>query len=100
MNMNNFDPAYLPLIAEEAAEVIQAVTKAIRFGPEHKYRTGSHAGRTNIEAIAVEVGDLLEVLECLNLPALLIDESRNMKREKLKIYGPHVWRPGIEDEKQ
>lgn len=90
-----FDAAYLPLVAEEAAEVIQAITKAMRFGPDHRYRKGSHAGRTNVEAIAYEVGDLLAVIDELGLPADLIIAGRTRKIERLRTYGPHVWEEGM-----
>lgn len=96
--MSRFDSAYIPLVIEEAAEVQQAACKLLRFGVDHRYRTGQHQGRTNTEALAYEVGDLLEVIEHLGLPAELIEEGRRQKRERLRMYGPHTWRPGIEDE--
>lgn len=92
------DFAYLPLVVEEAAEVIQAAMKLERFGAEHRYREGQHKGRTNTEALAWEIGDLLEVIEKMGLPRDLIEQARARKRERLTMYGPHHWRPGIEDE--
>ena len=50
-----------------------------------------------MEALASETGDLLEVIARLDLPPHLIERGRERKRKSLKIYGPHVWRPGIED---
>ena len=49
------DPAYLPLVAEEAAEVIQAIMKIQRFGADDKYRTGPHKGQTTVEALAEDI---------------------------------------------
>lgn len=92
------DLAYIPLVVEECGEVIQAAMKLIRFGPEHVYRTGSHKGQTNIEALAYEIGDLFEVIDRLGLPRPLIAVGRTRKRLRLKLYDPHIWRPGIEDE--
>lgn len=92
------DLAYLPLVVEECGEVIQAAMKLQRFGRDHKYRTGSHKGRTNFEALGCEIGDLLEVLEQLGIPKGIIEEARQQKRVKLLMYGPHNWYPGIEDD--
>ncbi len=79
---------YLPLVIEEAAEVIQAAAKVQRFGPDRKYPKGSHANETNTEALALEVGDLLEVIEMLSLPIEIIDQGRAKKKEQLKKWGP------------
>lgn len=92
------DLAYLPLVVEEAGEVIQAAMKLVRFGPDHKYLKGEHEGRTNVEALAWEIGDLFEVIDRLGLPVEIINEARDHKRAKLKLYGPENWRPGIEKE--
>lgn len=82
------DEAYLSLVIEEAAEVIHATTKIIRFGPGNRYLSGDHEGKTNAEALAFEVGDLTEVLYRLNLPSHLIEEGRKQKQKRLKLYGP------------
>lgn len=93
------DLAYLPLVVEEAGEVIQAAMKLVRFGADHKYLKGEHQGRTNIEALAFEIGDLLEVIDRLGLPLGSINAGRQHKRITLEMYGPENWRPGIEGEK-
>lgn len=90
--------AYLPLVAEEAGEVIQAAMKLIRFGRNDRYPRGEHEGRTTVEALAFEIGDFLEVIDRLGLPWELINEGREIKRIKLELYGPENWRPGIEKE--
>lgn len=92
------DLEYLPLVVEEAAEVIQAAMKLTRFGHDHRYREGEHKGRTNVEALAREVGDLLEVIACLKLPEHWVHAGRVQKAGRLAIYGPGVWYPGIEDD--
>lgn len=79
---------YLPLVAEEAAEVIQVAMKALRFGPDHRYPDGEHSGLTNMEALAIEVGNFLEVMELLGLQEISIEMGRALKREKLKKWGP------------
>lgn len=91
------DLAYLPLLVEEAGEIIQAAMKLQRFGEEHRYRTGSHKGLTNLEALTSEVGDFLEVLDRLGLNQGWIEVGRQHKRERLRLYDPHIWYPGIED---
>ena len=84
------DEKYLPLVAEEAAEVIQAICKIQRFGVDHYW---VKEGCVNSEALALEVGDFLEVLDRLGLPADLIEQGRTRKRERLKKYAPEVWTP-------
>lgn len=91
------DLKYLPLVVEECGEVIQAAMKLQRFGADHKYRTGSHQGKTNTEALANEIGDLLEVIARLQLPPELIEAGQKHKCKRLKLYSPHIWYPGIED---
>ena len=84
------DEKYLTLVAEEAAEVIQVICKIQRFGADDYW---VKEGCVNREALAMEVGDFLEVLDRLGLPADLIEQGRARKREKLKKYGPEVWTP-------
>ena len=79
---------YLPLVIEEAAEVIQAATKVQRFGPDRRYPSGDHAGETNTDALAMEIGDLLEVIDRLRLPTEIIERGRAKKRAQLEKWGP------------
>ncbi len=79
---------YLPLLVEEAAEVIQAVTKIQRFGPDRRYPSGDHANETNTEALTMEIGDLLEVIDKLKLSEEIIERGRAKKRIQLKKWGP------------
>jgi len=52
----------VPVIAqEEAAEVIQAISKCLRFGVNHRY----NAGLSNKEKLEIEVGQLLYMVQRL-----------------------------------
>ena len=79
---------YLPLVIEEAAEVIQAATKVQRFGPDRRYPNGDHADETNTDALAMEIGDLLEVIDRLDLSAEVVWRGRHKKRAQLEKWGP------------
>ena len=57
----------LVLLIEECAEVQQAATKVLRFGVGGHYQTGEHQGRTNVEALEVELGHLLAIYRSLRL---------------------------------
>lgn len=81
---------YLPLVMEEAGEIIQAIGKIQRFGPDHYW---VREGCTNTTALAHEIGDFLEVVERLDLPKYLIERGRRRKRKRLEKYAPEVWRP-------
>ncbi len=79
---------YLPLVIEEATEVIKAATKILRFGPNRRYPSGDHAGETNTEALSMEIGDLVEVIDRLGLPSEIIERGRDKKQAQLKKWGP------------
>ena len=79
---------YLPLVIEEAAEVIKAAAKVQRFGPNRRYPNGDHAGETNTDALAMEVGDLLEVIDRLRLSAESVERGRSKKCVQLEKWGP------------
>ena len=80
------DKRWLPLLAEECAEVIQAVSKIQRFGVNDSADFGSLNGVT----LALEVGDLLAVVQAagLDLTNHKVMEGFRLKLEKLKTYGP------------
>lgn len=82
------DERYLPLVVEEAAEVIQAITKIQRFGLDRVYPEGAHANETNTEALESEIGDLLEVISRLDLSAKVVWKGRLKKCAQLKKWGP------------
>lgn len=76
---------YLPLVVEEIGEVLQAIGKIERFGP---YNHWDREGKTNLKALANEIGQLFECVDRLDLPLHEIAEGRRQKIENLKIYGP------------
>ena len=88
--MPHLNENYLPLVMEEAGEVLQAIGKIQRFGVDHKWVS---EGCLNFEALAFEIGDLLEVIDRLGLDPALIEQGRERKRERLKTYAPENWKP-------
>jgi NTP pyrophosphatase (non-canonical NTP hydrolase) len=81
-------PLSLVLIAEEAGEVVQEVTKILRFGlisssPNYK------DGRTNIQRLEAEIGDLLAVCELSGL----LDWQQINDHKQLKIARLMEWIP-------
>lgn len=85
--MSVFDERYLDLLAEECAEIIQAVMKIKRFGKDELYPDG----RSGKQALLNEIGDVFCILDHINFSHAdkrLIDDCTNAKAEKLKIYGP------------
>lgn len=83
----NLDPKNLELVIEECAEVIQACTKIMRFGPDESYK-GRNYGRLNSVHLTHEVGQLLHCINRLDLDRKELVKSAKEKREKLKTYGP------------
>jgi NTP pyrophosphatase (non-canonical NTP hydrolase) len=77
----------LDITQEEAAEVIQVISKMKRFGIGAGYMR-DESFETNIHALNGEVGDLLVMLELLQsygiLDPTLINEAKYRKIEKLK----------------
>jgi NTP pyrophosphatase (non-canonical NTP hydrolase) len=85
--MNKTDEALL-ILAEECAEVIQAISKCQRFGID-VCKPGKP--RTNREHLETELGDVIAMIEILRDDLGLvslnnIEESRVQKREKLKTW--------------
>ena len=78
---------YLPLVQEEAAEVIKAIAKVDRFGLTNSH-PDYHDGAPNWVIVAQEIGDLLECIDRLDLPPGIIEEARKKKTDKLAVYGP------------
>jgi NTP pyrophosphatase (non-canonical NTP hydrolase) len=71
----------LLILAEECAEVIQAISKIKRFGLNTEYK-----GTTNFEMLAIELGDVLALIELTKQAELgLTDEMLNSaKIDKLE----------------
>ena len=75
----------MDILQEEAAEVIQAVSKIRRFGMDNaKYGTG----QTNKEHLEEEIGDLLAMVDILLINDMVnwgnLHRAKRAKIEKLK----------------
>jgi NTP pyrophosphatase (non-canonical NTP hydrolase) len=72
---------------EEAAEVIQAVSKISRFGLDN-YKPGKN--QTNRQHLEEELGDLYAMIEILQEMDVVswanIEKAAEAKKEKLKIW--------------
>ncbi len=77
----------LVLLIEECGEVIQAATKCLRFGWDRDQLSYG----VNHEVLAAEIGDLLGVIEALNLRQDIILKARKTKMVKAEymheLYG-------------
>lgn len=60
--MNNHTQYYLDKLQEESAEIIQAVSKIRRFGPESKHPDRT---QTNAQELIGEIEDFLALLAAL-----------------------------------
>lgn len=76
----------LVLVVEEAGEVIQAVTKCLRFGYD---RTQPGYGK-NCSVLASEIGDLLGMIDALPLDHQLVEYNRKRKLGKAVAVKKHV----------
>ena len=73
---------YLDKLQEEAAEIIQSVSKVRRFGP-----TNTHPERnsTNLQELVGEIEDLLALLACLEANKVFdLTLSRDSIANKIK----------------
>jgi NTP pyrophosphatase (non-canonical NTP hydrolase) len=80
----------MAILQEEAAEVIQAVSKINRFGLESSWQ-----GVTNKEALITEIGDVLAVIIILleqtdiNITEEEVFAAIEAKNKKLEVFLPH-----------
>jgi hypothetical protein len=91
----------LHLLAEECAEVIQAVTKILRHGYESGHPDAldpetSTYSPTNLESLLAEIGHVEAAIELLdeaedlgNMSALVMDAACGSKRENVRRYLHH-----------
>jgi NTP pyrophosphatase (non-canonical NTP hydrolase) len=84
--MNDETREVLLILQEECAEVIQAISKCFRFGPDH-LKPGKE--KTNMQHLEEEVGDLMamvELLTDLNIGVTMdgITQAKINKFQKLK----------------
>lgn len=89
--MDKKDLEALAITQEECAEVIQAVSKMLRFGPDSHWN-----GRTTQQDLELEVGDLLAMVDILVERGVVrlneIEAQKVCKREKL-----HKWSSLFDD---
>jgi NTP pyrophosphatase (non-canonical NTP hydrolase) len=82
---NNMDikTESLVLLMEECGEVIQAVSKWLRWGPESNYN--GRYKHTNKEQLIIEMGDVMTLISCVcDINHLDIDDVRNAAADKLE----------------
>jgi NTP pyrophosphatase (non-canonical NTP hydrolase) len=84
--MNDNLREILLILQEECAEVTQAVSKCMRFGPD-QMKPGKE--RTNLNMLEEEIGDLFAMVELLTdldigVSKEGIDQAKKNKFEKLK----------------
>jgi len=82
--MDNREKEILLIIQEECAEVIQAISKVLRFGIESKHPS---TGITNKSHLEEELGDLMAVVTLLSSETVLVENvasAMDRKIEKLK----------------
>lgn len=89
MEINNEYPPdsyLLSTLGEECAEVIQAISKANRFGFESKFESNL----TNAEKISYEIADLVAVYEMIVelgiVPGLDDDLIKEKKEKVVRLY--------------
>lgn len=73
--MNEDTKEILLILSEESAEVIQAVSKCFRFGPD-QCKPGKEY--TNMQHLETELGDVLAMIE------LLVDKNIGITNEGLE----------------
>lgn len=84
----------LTILMEEAAEIIQEVTKALRFGIEHRHPAKDYDA---MDGLSREIGQLVAMIRILRRAGLLRDPAMEAgtdeKFEKLRIYSnlPEAW---------
>jgi NTP pyrophosphatase (non-canonical NTP hydrolase) len=84
--MNDNLKEILLILQEECAEVTQAVSKCMRFGPD-QMKPGKD--RTNLNMLEEEIGDLFAMVELLTdldigVSSEGIEQAKKNKFEKLK----------------
>jgi NTP pyrophosphatase (non-canonical NTP hydrolase) len=79
----NYENELLTITMEECAEVVQACSKLIRFGPDSEYN-----GQNALESLEKELGDLWCMIELMHENDMIswtrMDEYASEKRKKLQ----------------
>lgn len=76
--MDKFEQQLLMILCEECGEVIQAISKGVRFGFDSKFKSDA----TNAEKVAFEMSDLIAVYEMLVERGILLETSELLKAKK------------------
>jgi hypothetical protein len=71
----------LILLIEECSEVIQAATKCLRFGYDVDHQTGYG---NNKVVLSREIGDILGIVDVMDLDRFAVGEDRSTKIERAK----------------
>lgn len=83
--MMNREAELLQITTEESSEIIQAISKGIRFGWDIEYK-----GQTNREHLNEEIGDLVAMVKLLIDDGFLDEEqisaAAERKLDKLKTW--------------
>jgi NTP pyrophosphatase (non-canonical NTP hydrolase) len=94
MISNGTDEA-LVILAEECSEVIQAVAKIHRWGPDSWYNSDN----SNLEHLATELGDVLAIIDIavdqLGIDPKVVQEAATRKKSKLMKYSWFLTHYGI-----
>jgi|TARA_R110002167_G_C12500995_1_gene636356 NTP pyrophosphatase (non-canonical NTP hydrolase) len=80
--MNKLETNLLYILGEECSEVVQAISKANRFGFDTKFESDI----TNAEKISYEMADLVAVYEMLvehNIVPKYDDKLKQLKKDKV-----------------
>ena len=87
IDMNKVTKEIFCITQEECAEVTQAISKIFRFGFDSVHPV---TGKSNMDSLQEEVGDLLAMIDILVEKCIISDSSinaaRQAKKEKLKIW--------------
>jgi NTP pyrophosphatase (non-canonical NTP hydrolase) len=86
--MNEDTKEIMLILQEEGAEVIQAVSKCMRFGPD-QIKPGKEV--PNIAMLEEEIGDFLAMVELLTdldigVTVAGLEQAKKNKFEKLKLW--------------
>lgn len=94
--MNDIEKEILSITQEECAEVIQAISKSLRFGWASKHPNG---GKTNLENLEEELGDLRAMVEIMIEHGLVredhISSAQDKKYAKLKQWSGIFGKNGV-----
>jgi NTP pyrophosphatase (non-canonical NTP hydrolase) len=84
MEQNKIKEALI-ITQEECAEVIQAISKFMRFGPDSRWPTEDSGSTT--ECLTMEVGQLLCMINILILQGIIDEEAMitAMEHKKIKL---------------